>query len=193
MKTIILYGDLRKQFGKEFRLNVKTAGEAIRALCKLVAGFEDYLVKNSSPGYHIKLGKQYLSNDELYEPSGSKDVLRISPYIAGSGGALKVIVGIALVAVALSNPAGLTLAGFTLSQSAMLSFGVSLVLGGISEILFSPPKPPSSQSRERDARPSYAFDGPENTVEQGNPVPICYGELMVGSQVISAVTYAKDI
>lgn len=192
MKTIILYGDLRKQFGKEFRLNVKTAGEAIRALCKLVAGFEDYLVKNSSPGYHIKLGKQYLAKDELYEPSGSKDVLRISPYIAGSGGALKVIVGIALVAVAIQT-GGLSIGAFAISESAMLSFGVSLVLGGISEILFSPPKPPSSQSRERDARPSYAFDGPENTVEQGNPVPICYGELMVGSQVISAVTYAKDI
>ena len=192
MKTIILYGNLRKQFGKQFRLNVNSTTEAIRAMCKLVKGFETYLIEHNSPGFHIKVGKQYVDKDTIQEPSG-ESVIRISPYIVGSKGALKVIVGIAIIVAAVQT-GGITAGAFALTKEAMLSFGLSLVLGGISEALFSPPKPPDSASREQaDARPSYAFDGPVNTVQQGNPVPICYGELLVGSQVISAVTIARDI
>ena len=33
---------------------------------------------------------------------------------------------------------------------------------------------------------SYFFNGPENTTREGGPVPVGYGELLVGSQVISA-------
>lgn len=193
MKTIILYGNLRKQFGKQFRLNVNSTTEAIRAMCKLVKGFETYLIEHNSPGFHIKVGKQYLDKDTIQEPTG-ESIIRISPYIVGSKGALKVVVGIALVVAAINMPAGASYFGGLLTKSSLLSFGVSLVLGGISEALFTPPKPPDSASREQaDARPSYAFDGPVNTVQQGNPVPICYGELLVGSQVISAVTIARDI
>lgn len=192
MKTIILYGNLRKEFGKEFRLNVKTAAEAVRALCKLVKGFEAYLIKHSEPGFHVKVGREYVDKDDIGNPTG-ESIIRISPYIVGSKKAFKIIVGIALIAIAIQMPAGASYFGGLITKSSLLSFGISTVLGGISEALFSPPKPPSSDSRETEARPSYAFDGPQNTVQQGNPVPICYGELLVGSQVVSAVTYAKDI
>jgi predicted phage tail protein len=33
---------------------------------------------------------------------------------------------------------------------------------------------------------NYAFNGAANTVRQGVPVPICYGQLMVGGAVISS-------
>jgi len=35
-------------------------------------------------------------------------------------------------------------------------------------------------------KPSYLFNGARNTMTQGNPVPVGFGELGVGSQVISA-------
>jgi len=69
--------------------------------------------------------------------------------------------------------------------------GMALILGGVSQLLFSPPQ---AQSVERpENKPSFAFDGPVNTMQQGNPVPICYGELIVGSQVISAGFDTGDI
>lgn len=191
MKTIKLYGELRKQFGKQYKFNVTTTSQALNAMCKMVKGFQDYLVKNSSPGFHIKVGREYIDQDELNNPSGN-EIIRISPYIVGSKKAFKAIIGIAIVVAAIASNSWM-LAGMSALESAALSFGMSLVLGGISELLFTPPKPQDAAAREQEARPSYSFDGPENTVEQGNPVPICYGELMVGSQVISAVTYAKDI
>ena len=42
-----------------------------------------------------------------------------------------------------------------------------------------------------DNKPSYAFDGPLNTTAQGNPVPLAYGKILAGSQVISAGLEAR--
>ncbi len=40
--------------------------------------------------------------------------------------------------------------------------------------------------------PSYTFNGPINTTAQGNPVPLGYGRMIVGSAVISAGITADD-
>ena len=41
---------------------------------------------------------------------------------------------------------------------------------------------PDSPSEAGD---SYLFDGPQNNVKQGVPVPLCYGQLIVGGAVIN--------
>ncbi|HHH1307693.1 TPA: tail assembly protein, partial [Yersinia enterocolitica] len=38
----------------------------------------------------------------------------------------------------------------------------------------------------------YAFGGPVNTVAQGNPIPIGYGERIIGGAIISAGIYTED-
>jgi predicted phage tail protein len=53
------------------------------------------------------------------------------------------------------------------------------------------PKTPGTPDRPEN-KPSYVFDGPINTAAQGNPVPVCYGRLIVGSQVISAGMVAEE-
>jgi len=63
--------------------------------------------------------------------------------------------------------------------------GVSLVIGGVSQLLFSPQTQTQSAEREEN-KPSFIFNGAVNTTRQGNCVPICYGRMIVGSQVISA-------
>ena len=42
LTTILLFGQLR-QFGRSFRLSVRTTAEAIKALCVQVPGFERFL------------------------------------------------------------------------------------------------------------------------------------------------------
>ena len=44
----------------------------------------------------------------------------------------------------------------------------------------------SGTNSEQDPRKSYSFSGIQNTSRQGVPVPIVYGETLVGSVVISA-------
>jgi predicted phage tail protein len=57
------------------------------------------------------------------------------------------------------------------------------VLGGIAQLLT--PTPKISQD-EGDPRKSFSFSGIQNTNRAGVPVPVVYGETLVGSVVISA-------
>jgi predicted phage tail protein len=45
---------------------------------------------------------------------------------------------------------------------------------------------PQGANAEDDPRKSYSFSGIQNTSRQGVPVPIVYGETIVGSVTISA-------
>ena len=58
MRTIRLYGALGEQFGRVWRLDVKSPAEAVRALCSQLPGFRQYLQKNSAPGYRVMGDKQ---------------------------------------------------------------------------------------------------------------------------------------
>jgi len=112
-------------------------------------------------------------------------VIKIIPAIGGSGSLGKIVLGAALIAASFYFPgtAG-ALSGFL--SSAASSIGFSLVLGGVTGMLFKPNTVKSTSSERPNNRPSYAFNGAINTVGQGNPVPLAYGRLRVGSQVISA-------
>ena len=65
------------------------------------------------------------------------------------------------------------------------SIGASLVLQGVSEMLFPLPKP-QEFSNEEDPRISFNFSGVQNTSRAGTSHPIAYGEIVTGSVVISA-------
>jgi predicted phage tail protein len=67
-----------------------------------------------------------------------------------------------------------------------IGIGASLVLGGVAQLLTPTPKIPTGSNSEQDPRKSYSFSGIQNTSRQGLPVPIVYGETIVGSVVISA-------
>jgi hypothetical protein len=70
----------------------------------------------------------------------------------------------------------------------LVGVGASLVLGGVAQLLTPVPtlSTPSTADTEKDPRKSYSFSGIQNTSRQGTPVPIVYGETLVGSIVISA-------
>lgn len=189
MKNVLLYGHLAARFGRKHRLAVSSPGEAIRALCANFKGFRAHLLKHNQPGYKVLAGKVERGEAEL-QLDCSADTIRIVPIVAGAGGGFgKVLLGAALIGASFFLP-GTTyfsaMSSFSINASAIASgIGFSLVLGGVSQMLFAPPKARSSESEAANNRPSYAFNGAVNTVAQGNPVALCYGEMIVGSQVIS--------
>jgi predicted phage tail protein len=94
--------------------------------------------------------------------------------------------------------------GFTLgaaASTAIGAIGTSLILGGVAQLLTPTPqigsfgpasvgsnrsRQESTQATELDPQESYSFSGIQNTSRQGTPVPVVYGETIVGSVVISA-------
>ena len=72
-----------------------------------------------------------------------------------------------------------------LGAKAAFGIGASLVLSGVSDMLFPQPKMPQFSS-EQDPRLSFSFSGTQQTSRAGTPVPLVYGEIFTGSVVISS-------
>ncbi len=182
MMTVLLYGFLGRQFGRVHRYDVRSPAEAVAALRVTLKGFRKALIDGGA--YRVLVGgKSALDKDQLCDPVSSRETIRIVPTIMGAGGLGKAILGAVLAVV-----------GVFTGQPWLVNIGVSLALGGISEMLFAK-KPGGTDSVDKpENRPSYTFDGAVNTAAQGNPVPLLYGgPLLVGSQVISAGLSVDEI
>lgn len=194
LRTVRLYGRLGAQFGRVHRLAVNSPAEAVRALCVLVPGFEAEMAASGGQGvaYACFVGKRNLSEDQLSHPVGEADI-RIAPMPAGAkrGGLFQTILGAALIAVSFFIPPAGAFGIAALSAGAVGAIGVSLALGGIVQML-SPQQRTLSTKDQPENGASYNFNGPVNTTAQGNPVPILYGRMMVGSATISAGIFSED-
>lgn len=196
MYSVILYGHLAKQFGRLHVLDIATPAEAIRALCANFKDFKSAIILNNEPWYRVLVGHDERADAVgLHLPCGNTKTIKIIPVIAGSGGLGKIILGAALIGASFWLPGtsiGLTEFGL-FATSTLSSVGWSLVLGGVSSLLFSPPKIKNGENERPENKPSYNFNGPINTTQQGNCVPVGYGRLRVGSQVISASTETVNL
>ena len=198
LRKIRLYGKLAKFIGhRVLEADVATAAEAVRFL---LANWPELERHMSDQHYRVSVGSYDLDLEELHDPAGQQEI-KITPVLAGAGGSTtKILIGIALIAGAIIlGPAaggflglgmGLSGAGMgIIGGAAAITFGligVSLVIGGIAQLLTPTPKVPTGPDTQNDPRKSYSFSGIQNTSRQNTPVPIVYGETIVGSVVISA-------
>ena len=186
MREIRVYGRLAKFLGKRvFRAEVASAAEAVRFL---VANFPQLERHMADQNYRVSVGKEDLSTDKLHDPAGQQTI-KIIPVLVGAGAVGRIIGGVALLAAAFLIPGFAAWAGPT-AFSLIVGVGASLVLGGVAQLLTPVPQVyapgASGANNEKDPRKSYSFSGIQNTSRQGVPVPIVYGETLVGSVVISA-------
>ena len=172
MLTVLLYGEMGKQFGRRHKLDIATPAEAIRALTANFPNFRAWLYDRRDAPFRVLAGKEALDETGLVRQTGR--TLKFIPLVGGAGKYGQIILGAVLIIAGVFIP----------GAQGLISIGVSLVIGGIAQLLFAPPKPKGPSERPGNA-PSYIFDGAVNTSAQGNCVPVLYGELIVGSQVIS--------
>jgi len=198
LRTIRLYGRLGATFGRVHRFVCNDTAGAIRALCQMVPGFQAALYESKDKGiaYACFIGRQNIGEDMLNAPVGNDDI-RIAPVIQGSGrgGFFQVILGAALIGAAFLT-GGVTLVGGALKAGSLLGgmvfgMGVSMVLGGVSQLLTKQPQGLTGVDSP-DNGASYSFNGPVNVTAQGNPVPLLYGEMTVGSVTVSGDMYSED-
>ena len=213
LKTVTLYGELAERYGKNWNLDINSPSEAVRALCANNPTFKDFVgsSQDRGVGYKISVGKTYIEEvNEIYSPSGKQEI-KIIPVVLGAKkkGVGTILLGIALIAsggwlasaatqmaasgalggaaagagaaIGPSGLAGLNAASAvgSMVQGVAMKFGAAMILGGIGQLLA--PTPTEVKDDE-----NYAFNGAANTARQGVPVPICYGQLMVGGAVISS-------
>jgi predicted phage tail protein len=172
-----------------FEADVASAAEAVRFL---VVNFPQLEKHMADQHYRVSVGKYALTLDELHDPAGQQEI-KIVPVLAGAGGATgRIIIGALLVVGAFFTGGAtiglLGLAAPVAVSTVLATVGASLILGGVAQLLTPTPKinAPGTPQDNNDPRKSYSFSGIQNTSRQGTPVPIVYGETLVGSVVISA-------
>ena len=194
LRKIKLYGELADFVGhKEFEVQVDSLQKAVSFLVNNFAGIEKYM----NPRYYqVKVGDYAVDETEILHPIGQEDI-HFVPVITGAGrGFGKILLGAALIGIAFLMPVasgGLSLgAGIKAGSLAKVGFmtkmvagvGASLVLSGVSDMLFPLPDIPAFEDTQ-DPRLSFSFGGTQQTGRAGTPVPLVYGEIFTGSVVIS--------
>lgn len=192
-RHIILSGALGERFGRDHYFDIATPAEALRALH---ANFDGFMATFSAPEQYYRL---IVDDEGIPDVEGlhiplSKTV-HIVPVIAGAkSGIGGILLGGALIAASFYLPGSalFTIGTFAPSMASIaFGLGTSLALGGVSQLLSPMPKAAKPAEAPQN-EPSYSFNGPINTTAQGQPVPIGYGRLIVGSSVISAGLTADD-
>ena len=214
MTQVKLMGELGEKFGSEWECVDTSIRDILKCIDCQTEGLKDYLsechLKNVQ--FSIQTGENLIEEyPELYLNVAKEEVI-ITPVPAGSGKGLgKLITGLLLLAAMLFMPGTAALfttggaAGTTVSMGAIgggtytlgtsaytalatggalkisgmavMMLGTNLALMGLAEM--SAPDPDKTTDD-----PSYLFNGAENHIEQGQPVPLLYGELTVGGAPI---------
>ena len=170
---------------------MKTGAEAIRALAMQIPAFRQKL---SDGWYQVRIAGRDAGETELSarlnEPLENGAVIHIVPRLAGakSGGVFQAVLGAALIAVAWWNPVGWLGAA---AVSGLYAAGASMILGGVAQMLAPKARTPTAASTDNGKQNTY-FSSLDNMVAQGNVLPVLYGEMRVGSRVVSQEISTAD-
>lgn len=198
MRPVHLHGALGKEFGRKFEFD---ADSVVDVLCALRANFPRFANAIRNGFYKVVVGKSVSSGMALAENEvagfnlGAKPV-HIVPVVAGRkrGGLGKIIAGIALIG--LSMVPGLNVgiwsaagAGGATWSGAASALGTSMLLTGVATMI-------APEIDAGDTKDSFTMSGPSSNIQEGNIIPIAYGEVVTGGYMISGGitinTHASD-
>ena len=183
LKKIKVYGTLRKFLGQaEFEVDLNTPREAISFL---VCNFKHIEKHMAEQFYTIQVGSKVITEDLLN--FNSKDDIKIIPVVHGNF--LPILLGAGALFGASTITAG-TFLGSTLLVNALTAVGTTLIIDGVTSMLTPQETTSSAVSGQDSLDPSalasnYSFTGLTNISNAGIPVNLVYGEILVGSIVVS--------
>lgn len=202
--NIKLHGHLGSAIGEEWSLHVASASEAMNAINVLSKrSFFKYLIENDKKGAKYKVlinGREFLSEEPLSVFNGKEEEIRnirnselclasrnlktidVIPVLEGADAVFNIIAGIVLIVV-----------GIVTGNAYIIMAGIGLLASGITALLMEPPSFEEVRGIQGGGTASYLFSGPQNVVREGGPIPLGYGELLVGSQVLGATYVMSDI
>lgn len=207
--NIKLHGHLGEAVGEEWSLHVRNSSEALSAINVLSKRkLYRYLAESDKKGakYRVLInGRDFASdgpllsidseedmqkirNSELFLYSQNLKTIDIIPILEGANAIVNIIVGVVLIII------GIVAWAWTGGASSVLIVaGLGLIASGISALLMDPPEFEDVRSIQGGGTSSYLFNGPQNIAREGGPVPFGYGELLIGSQVLSATYSIGDV
>jgi predicted phage tail protein len=168
MTEVYLHGILAKKYGSRHRIAISQPKDLLGAM---EANHDDFLI-DLKDLYKKNIHYTYIVNGKWVKngESNKEKIKRLDfvPIILGSG---PVIAGYALT--------------WWMVASFVISIG-SAVFSYIQAGKVDYPRLPGAEGVSSAFNKSMAFSNRENVLEQGNPVPLVYGRLRIGSFVIQS-------
>lgn len=194
-RNLIFEGELAELYGGSFSVSAKNFKEAIKCIEANKPGIRKYFIEAQEKGvnYRVLAGDKELSEDDLTESTSGDFKVIVIPAGSKSGGG-KILAALAILALMIINPGFAFYGNTTLttgSASVMgpaaltakgmfaASIATNLALTGIQQIMAPDP------ATDADQPTSYLFNGAQQNIVEGDPVPLLYGELRVPGTPIS--------
>lgn len=203
-KRVYFNGEIAK-FGEVYTVNCLTVIDIIKLISCQVPGFREYLIEAAEKGVYFEIlkGDSILEYpEELLINIRNEDIIITEVPIGSKSGEQKLLAAVAIVAVAwlaggftpgsvepgtgLVAGQGWAMSGSAAGQlnmvgSLLVNTSINLAISGVSQLMAPGPEVDNSEVNKY-----YMFDGALNKVKEGYPVPVLYGELVVGGSIISA-------
>ena len=160
MTKIKLHGLLAEEFGSSFKMDIGKTNLVFEAIDANRSGFKKRIFELHRQGfnYEIIINKKKIESKEEISAIKKATTIDLVPVLNGAGGT-EILVGVIVGLVS-------TVASILLAPK--------------------PPDPPEITQTTNAGRTSFTFSNQVNRAAQGTPVPVGYGELIVGSEVIQS-------
>ena len=199
MTNVTIHGKLGKIYGKNHKFKLRKMSEIIPAINANSPGFRHKILGDFKSGYHYYFVDPKNPNKKYHRPevflnAKPPEEIHIVPAILGAGPVGLIVGGIGLGAFS-TTVGTITLASGTKIAlgEILMNIAISFIIQGISAILFPPPEPAVQQMESQIDTSSYIFSSLKNTATQGFPIPLVYGELRVGSNIVSTNVVSEDM
>ena len=197
MTNVIIHGEFGEIYGTNHKFKVSKLLEITSALQANNPGVKNFLLSRFKEGLSYAFvdpknpDKKWETVDELSSAKAPKEI-HIVPTITGAF----VFTAIATIVVGMAGfvAGALGALGTALASGGFLAnLAVGLLIQGVMALLFpvETPKPQTAESKVDMS--SYIFTNLQNNAVQGFPIPLLYGELRVGSNVISTNVTSLDL
>jgi predicted phage tail protein len=179
MTSINLHGILAKEFGSGFYLKIRKPKEVISAVSANKPKFHQRILELAKEGfnYAIIIDGENIKNKNQLEIGKEPETIDLVPMICGGGPVNAfftwVFTTIGVSAANIATFASVATTAFYTAASIAVQYALTDAV-----------KQEAVESTLSATNQSFAFSSKANRMEQGNPVPVGYGRLRVGSSVI---------
>jgi predicted phage tail protein len=182
MIKLTIYGRLRKFIGQStFEIAAKSPKDAFSFLLNNFKGLREHIKDQE---YCVMAGDLRVT-EELLDMYTESDI-KIVPVVHGEVWWLAAaFLGGGATAAAIGGIFTATVFGVSIA-SALTTIGVTFLISGVTDLLTPDPVNPNLTRQEDPNDPSFSFTGLLNNSKQGVPINIAYGEILIGSTLVSS-------
>jgi predicted phage tail protein len=212
MRNVYLEGEMGQRFGTGFQVNAPKVSDVIKCVECNHPSFKKYLIDchDNDIGFEVDVANSKLDYAEEMLMNLQDGDVTITPIPAGSkSGGAKILAAMAMIALVVAMPAilGTGVTTMTTAQGAVLTMGstpgllgtagsfmglstgalqlgvgmlaVNIGMMGLAQVMAPDP------ATDADQEQNYLFNGNQQNIVEGDPVPVLYGQLRVPGQPIN--------